>query len=63
MIAKTHFVVTLVGEAGADSTTIRALRHLLKRLLRPYSLRCTDVRQVDDRRAANHLHHNDGGKR
>jgi hypothetical protein len=55
--AQVCFVVTLKGAAGGDSANTRALRFLLKSVLRDRSLRCTDVRQVDDC----HLHHNDDG--
>jgi hypothetical protein len=61
---KVRFVLTLEGEAGADSAHARALRHVLKRLLRSHSLRCIEARQVDYRHDDVHRpHDDDGGKR
>jgi hypothetical protein len=36
-------VLTLRSERGADS--VRSLRHVLKRLLRQYGMRCIDLRK------------------
>jgi hypothetical protein len=44
---KVRFVLTLEGEAGADSAHARALRHILKRLLRTHGFRCIEARQLD----------------
>jgi hypothetical protein len=40
------YVLTLQGKRGAES--IRALRRILKRLLRDHSLRCVDAREVSE---------------
>ena len=45
--ARTRFVVVLEGAAGAD--TPHTLRFLLKYLLRSRSLRCTEVRELNQR--------------
>lgn len=47
--ARTRFVVTLEGAAGADIAHTHTLRYLLKYLLRSRSLRCVELRQVEHR--------------
>jgi hypothetical protein len=60
-LRQSKFQITLVGTPGDDVAHIHTLRSLLKRLLRGHGLHCADIRQVDDRHDADHLHHNDDG--
>jgi hypothetical protein len=44
--AQPRFLVVLQATAGTDTVHIRALRYLLKKLLRSHGLHCTEVRQL-----------------